>query len=228
MRGATSAIRKLAIALILKPRGHFIHTMPTLREEFVCAVSGRLINLNIQYLISTQAPLAREDEVRHAEDEPHEVEDGLITFIPPSLTDNDECWHAPASKCFAISSQSGCPTFFLTFAVNPYWPDYQGLKRSDGNFANSAIMAMVFELKLSALMNFLRAWQLLEAIKVSVWQVEYQTRGFPLAHSLFWTDFHIEEINAIDSTLSVHYHKQSLFADQQSMVEDFTAAIRRC
>jgi hypothetical protein len=74
MRGATTVICKAAIALILWPRAHFIHTIPTLREEFVCAISGRVINLNIQYLISTQAALAREDEVRQAEDGPHEVE----------------------------------------------------------------------------------------------------------------------------------------------------------
>jgi hypothetical protein len=52
MRGATMAIRRVAIVLILRSLGHCIHTMPALWEEFVCAVSGRLINLNIQYLIN--------------------------------------------------------------------------------------------------------------------------------------------------------------------------------
>jgi hypothetical protein len=226
MRGATTVIRKVAIALILRPRGHFIHTMPTLREEFVCAISGRLISLNIQYLFSTQAALAREDEVRHAEDGPREVEHGLRTFIPPSLTDSDEYWHAVASKCFAISSQSGCPTFFLTFTMNPHWPDYQALKRSDGNFSDSVIMAIVFKLKLSALMNFWRARRLLGGIRAFVWRVEYQKRGLPHAHILLWTDFETEDIEAVDSVVNVRYPKQSPFAEQQSRVDDFTAAIR--
>jgi hypothetical protein len=102
----------------MQPRDHFIHTMPTLREEFVCAVSGRLINLTIKYLTSTQAALAREDEVREADEGPHDLEYGLKTLIPLSVTDGAEYWHTVSTTCFAISSQFGCPTFFPTFTIN--------------------------------------------------------------------------------------------------------------
>jgi hypothetical protein len=41
-------MRKALIAFVLQSREHFLHQMPTLREEFICAISGRLININIK------------------------------------------------------------------------------------------------------------------------------------------------------------------------------------
>lgn len=57
-------IRKYAMAVVMQPRGHFVHVLSTLREEFVCAVTGRLINLNSRFLMGVQRAMAREDEVR--------------------------------------------------------------------------------------------------------------------------------------------------------------------
>jgi hypothetical protein len=129
-------MRKALVALVLQPREHFLHQMPTLREEFICAVSGRLININIKYLAEREKQLAREDEIRAGDDDQNPKEYGMRTFIPPSLTDSDEYWHHVATKCFAISTQLGPPTFFLTFTMNPYWHEYQALKRDSGTFAD--------------------------------------------------------------------------------------------
>jgi hypothetical protein len=85
MRGSPTVIRKVAISLILQPRDHFIHTIPTLRGEFVCRVSDRVINLNIKDLVTAQAALAREHEVRQADEGAHDLEYGLRNFIPPSF-----------------------------------------------------------------------------------------------------------------------------------------------
>jgi hypothetical protein len=40
---ATPLMRKSLIALVMQPRGYFLHEMGTLREEFICALSGRLV-----------------------------------------------------------------------------------------------------------------------------------------------------------------------------------------
>jgi hypothetical protein len=47
---ATTLMRKSLIALVMPPRGYCLHEMGTLREEFICALSGRPVNLNITYL----------------------------------------------------------------------------------------------------------------------------------------------------------------------------------
>jgi hypothetical protein len=113
---ASTLIRKSLISLILQPCGHFLHQMSTLREEFICAVSGRLFNLRIKYLAMVQKrQLAKENKIR--DQNPTEKEYGVRTFIPPSFTDSDEYWHRVATKCVALSGELGSPTFFLTFTM---------------------------------------------------------------------------------------------------------------
>jgi hypothetical protein len=73
---------------------------------------------------------AWEDEIRDENSDGVPKEYGLRTFIPPSLTASDEYWHHVATKCFALSTQLGPPTFFLTFTMNPYWSEYQALRRT--------------------------------------------------------------------------------------------------
>jgi hypothetical protein len=225
LQGATTRIRKVAIALILQGREHFIHQMPTLREEFVCAISGRLINLNIKYLAQTERTFAQEDELQADAGDQEPKEYGLRTFIPPSLTDSDEYWHDVATRCFAISAKFGAPTFFLTFTMNPYWPEYQALKRESGNFGDSAIMAIVFKEKLSALMTFLKKRRTLGTILAFVWRIEYQRRGLPHAHLLFWTDFETQIVESVDSVINVRYPKVSPFLNDGEQVADLRVLI---
>jgi hypothetical protein len=40
--------------------------------------------------------------------------------------------------------------------MNPRWSDYKALMRGDGVFAESAIAAIMFKIKLSALMTFIQ------------------------------------------------------------------------
>jgi hypothetical protein len=113
LQGCTTLIRKVPIFLIVQPWDHFIHHLITLREEFICAVFGRLVNLNIKFIAQAHRRyFAREDEILDQNPEGGPKEYGLRTFIPPSLTDNDEYWRHVAPKCFVISTQLGSPTFF--------------------------------------------------------------------------------------------------------------------
>jgi hypothetical protein len=107
-RRSPTIIRKCLISLILQPRNHFIHQLMSLREEFICAVSGRLINLRIKFLAQAERRyFAREDEIRNQNLDENRKEYGLRTFIPPSLCDTDEYWNNVTTKCFAISTQLG-------------------------------------------------------------------------------------------------------------------------
>jgi hypothetical protein len=54
VQGCTTPIRKVLISRILQPRDHFIYQLITLREEFICAVFGRLVNLNIKFIAQAQ------------------------------------------------------------------------------------------------------------------------------------------------------------------------------
>jgi hypothetical protein len=86
-------IRKVLISLMLQPRDRFIHQLTTLREEFVCAVYGRLINITITFLAQAQRRcFAREDKIRNKNSDGVPKEYGLRTFIPPPLTTSNEYW----------------------------------------------------------------------------------------------------------------------------------------
>jgi hypothetical protein len=50
LQGCTTLIRKVLISLVFQPRDHFIHELITLREKFICAVFGRMVNLNIKFI----------------------------------------------------------------------------------------------------------------------------------------------------------------------------------
>jgi hypothetical protein len=132
IQGSTTRIRKVLIFLMLQARNHFIHDLETLREDFLCAVFGRLVNINLKWMLGAQrGHFAREDELRGGDGAENVAKEyGLRSFIPSSMTDTDQYWHGVAEKCFALSSQMGPPTFFLTMTLNPYWPEYQTLKRA--------------------------------------------------------------------------------------------------
>jgi hypothetical protein len=112
LQGCTTLIRKVLISLILEPRDHFIHQLITFREEFISAVFDRLVNLNIKFIAQARKRyFAGEDEILNQNSEGSPKEYGLRMFIPPSITDNDKYWRHVATKCFAISTQLGSPTF---------------------------------------------------------------------------------------------------------------------
>jgi hypothetical protein len=185
LQGCTTPIRKVLISLILQPRDLFIQQLIPLREEFTCAIFGRLVNLDIKFIAQAQRRyFAGEDEILDQNPEGSPKESGLRTFIPPSLTDSDEYWRHIATKCFAISTQLDSPNFFLILTMNPHWPDYKALMRSDGVFANSAIAAIIFKIKLSALTNFVQKFQILGKVSAFVWRIKYQNRSSTCSYPL--------------------------------------------
>jgi hypothetical protein len=100
---------------------------------------------------------------------------------------------------------------FSHFHNEPHWPDYKGLTRGHGVFADSATAAIIFNIKLSALMNSIQKHQILGKVSAFVWRIEYQKRGLPHVHILFWTDFNTQNINAIDTVINARYSKNSPF-----------------
>jgi hypothetical protein len=89
--------------------------------------------------------------------------------------------------------------------MNPHWPEYKALMRSDGVFADSAIALIMFKIKLSAVMNFIQIHQILGKVSAFVWRIEYQTSGLPHAYIFFGTDFEIQDIDAVNAVTNARY-----------------------
>jgi hypothetical protein len=60
-------------------------------------------------------------------------------------------------------------------------------------------------------MNFIQNHQILGKALAFVWRIEYQKRGLPHAHILFWADFDTQDINAVDAVINARYPKNSPF-----------------
>jgi hypothetical protein len=52
-------------------------------------------------------------------------------------------------------------------------------------FADSAVAAIIFKVKLSALMDFIQKHQILGKVSAFVWRIEYQKRVFHMLISSF-------------------------------------------
>jgi hypothetical protein len=83
--------------------------------------------------------------------------------------------------------------------------------RGDGVFADSAIAAIIFKIRLSALMNFIQKHQILDKVSAFVWRIEYQQRDLPHAHIIFWTDFDTQDIDAGDAVINARCPNHSPF-----------------
>jgi hypothetical protein len=119
LSGSMPLSRKVSVSFFWQPRDRFIHQMTSFREEFICPVSGHCVNFNIKFLAQAQrGRFAREDETHGGISKGIPRESGLGTLISPSLIDSDQYWRHPATKCFAISTQLGCPTLFPPFTMN--------------------------------------------------------------------------------------------------------------
>jgi hypothetical protein len=226
LRGVMTLIRKRLISLVVQEGHHFIHKLITLREGFICSISGRLANLQVKFLASAQKRhFAREDEIRAQlpEDQPKEY--GMRTFIPSSLTDSNEYWREVATKRFAISTPYGAPTSFLTFTMNPYWLDFQALKRGDGPYSDSAMATIIFRSKMNTLMKFIHSRKMLGKVSAFVGRIEYQKRGLPHAHILLWTDYDTSHVASIEKVVNVRFPRDSPSPDDHDSTSDFRPLI---
>jgi hypothetical protein len=68
MKKCRILIRKVLICLMSQSRDHSMHAMEIPREEFICAISGRLVHIAVKNLFAAQRSFfAREDEIRAIE-----------------------------------------------------------------------------------------------------------------------------------------------------------------
>jgi hypothetical protein len=222
LHGSTTLIQKVLITLIVQPRDHFVHELGTLGAEFICAVYGRLIDMDIKYLAQAQRRyLAWEDEIRDEKLDGVPKEYSLRTFIPPSLADSDKYWHHIAAKSFAIATQPGPSTFSLTFTMNPHWPGYQAVKRHDDVWADLAMGSIFFKTKLSTLMKFIQKKKIFGKISVFAWRIECHKHGLPHTHILSWSDFDTQDVCAVETGINARYPKDSAFPYDERMLTDF-------
>jgi len=113
------------------------------------------------------------------------------------------------SNALAMTRKFGSPTFFITVTGNQGWEDYRKACQKVGADPASApdLMMRVFELKLKKLMNMITGTKnggkgIFGKCVAYLVSIEYQKRGNPHAHMLFWIEDREETAAYVDDFIS--------------------------
>ncbi|KAF8048405.1 hypothetical protein N665_2526s0001 [Sinapis alba] len=116
--------------------------------------------------------------------------EGNRIIIPSSFTGGPRYMHQMYLDAMSICKYFGFPDLFITFTCNPKWPELTryfkkyNLKSED----RPDLCCRLFKIKLDSLMDDLTKKQLLGKTVSSIYTIEFQKRGLPHAHILFFMD----------------------------------------
>jgi hypothetical protein len=143
------------------------------------------------------------------------------------MTDSGQNWHAVKEKCFALASKLTGPTFFLTITMNAYWPEYQSLKRGRWHFSDGTMASIIVRARTQWLMKFCRTRRTLGTVRGFAWRIEYQQRGLPHAHILFWKNCDMSDTHEIDRIINTRDPLPSTIENENDMARGFRTLIDR-
>ncbi|KAL0009762.1 hypothetical protein SO802_004870 [Lithocarpus litseifolius] len=114
---------------------------------------------------------------------------GKRFVLPSSFTGSPRYMIENYQDAMAIYRWAGYPDLFITFTCNAKWPEIElFLSRKPGQKIEDRpdVVAKVFKIKLGQLLNDLKHGRHFGRVLAVVYTVEYQKRGLPHAHILFF------------------------------------------
>ncbi|CDF40520.1 ATP dependant DNA helicase [Chondrus crispus] len=124
------------------------------------------------------------------EDEADAVRAGRLFILPSTQIEGDRYMRQQMHDIIAISSKVGHPDIFLTVTCNPNWPQTVSPRRARHQTPQDRpdLCGRVFRLKLNALMSHVIDEKLFGTVVANVRVIEFQKRGLPHAHVIFFLD----------------------------------------
>ena len=110
---------------------------------------------------------------------------GLKVILPSSFTGGPRYMQQACADAIAVCTKYGKPDAFITMTCNPYWPEILAeLLPNQSPSDRPDLCARVFNMKKKALMEDLRAGEVLGKVVAYLFVIEFQKRGLPHAHIL--------------------------------------------
>ena len=133
------------------------------------------------------------------------VKAGKVVVLSSSFPGSPRHMNALYLDAMAICQTYGSPDYFITFTCNPQWSEITSTLLSGQTPADRPdVVATVFQLKLSELINDIVDKHILGKVLAYTYTIEFQKRGLPHSHILIILadDDKIRDCNVIDDVIS--------------------------
>ena len=141
---------------------------------------------------------------------------GKSTIFPSSFTGGPRYMQQLYHDAMAIVRSHSKPDLFITMTCNPRWPEItENIRPSQTAQDRPDLVARIFRLKLSALLNDILTKGVLGRVVAHMYVIEFQKRGLPHAHILIIFDA-ADKPNTpedIDSIVSAQIPDQTLYPE---------------
>ena len=112
---------------------------------------------------------------------------GQSIILPSSFTGSPRYMKEKTQDAMTYVRERGRPQLFITFTCNPTWPEITA-ELFDGQTAQDRndLIARVFHMRAKAFIDVVTKGQLFGKTTCHMYTVEWQKRGLPHVHALFW------------------------------------------
>jgi len=159
-----------------------VHAYCTVERERLDYLRYNQENLRVECYQGLIDFLAEEAEHRN-------LRAGNLFILPKEFIGGPRYMREKYQDAMSIVRKFGRPDLFITFTCNPKWDEIQQqLKPGQDASARPDIVARVFRLKMKHMIDLICKGSIFGKIISYVYVVEFQKRGLPHMHALFWLE----------------------------------------
>ncbi|XP_047534370.1 uncharacterized protein LOC125069008 [Vanessa atalanta] len=179
-------------------RFNTLHHYRDLLSQYCVDMMAKMISERLNFISRNQQKLRAEDYI-HLRDalnrdaNVNAANIGQHIILPSSFTGSSRYMHEKIQDAMTYVRNYGRPDLFVTFTCNPEWEEIkQELFSGQRPFDRHDIIARVFRLKMKKLIKLCTKEEIFGTVKCHIASVEWQKRGLPHCHMLFWLENKIQ------------------------------------
>lgn len=168
----SNKLRYSILSMCMHSPDYYFNQCSALREEFICSVYGRLIQLRINFQYKLQKQLFMKKEISSNMNQ-NDLQYGIKTYVPSSFTGSAQYWKKVFNQGFYMTLILGPPKFFVTITFNPKWNEVVALNNEPHLINNSPLIARIFNQKKHCFIDYIKKSKIFGNIEGLLWRIEY-------------------------------------------------------
>jgi len=167
-----------------------IHEFARLFEEWFVDCFLQSENHKLKYLQFNQSKFRNESRVKlrqqlHDSFPPRQI-GSPATRLPSSFLRGHRFYRELYSDAMTLPAKFGGIDYFVTFTTNPSWPEITDNTKTPNGMNSPDLYCRVFHMKMVALLHDVLHNGVLGVVEAYTFAVEFQERGLPHLHALFF------------------------------------------